>query len=126
MARNSLIWGAAFSALIALTPRVSSAETDNFALPAGSMSWQYECKAGRQCPTKCTVQGADLFSTTNYVSLTITKMPDKAVWFQLDTGTVPINYIFFQAESVTCSIAGATLTSIRKDEAEKPRTSPQQ
>ena len=124
MARNSLIWGAAFSALMALTLRVSSAETDNFALPAGSMTWQYECKVGTSCPTKCTVQGADVFATSNYVSLTITKMPDKIFWFQLDTGAFPINYIF-QAESVTCSIAGAALTSIRKDEVDKPRTSPQ-
>jgi hypothetical protein len=124
MGRNSFISGVAVSALV-LTARASSAETGNFTLPAGSMSWHYECKSGTQCPTKCTVQGTELVSTGNYISLTIAKVPDKTFWLHIDTGVVPVDYIF-QAESVTCSLSNATLTSIRKEEAEKPIPSARQ
>jgi hypothetical protein len=108
MLRNSLIIGVAFCVLAFLMPQVSSAEADNFALPAGSTAWRYDCKAGSQCPTKCAIQGADLFATANYISLTVAKLPDRTFWVQINTGVVPINYIV-QADSVMCSVAGAIL-----------------
>jgi hypothetical protein len=123
MAGNSWIRCMGFLVVALLVAPAANGQAGNVALPAGSMTWQYQCKAGSQCPTKCTVQGAELFSTSNYVALTIVELPNKRFWFQVDTGLGPVDYLT-QADTVTCSIAGAMLTSARTQEGDKPLSAP--
>src|ERR1043166_6881592 len=93
MVRSFLTWGAALSALAVLTPCEVDAQVENLVPPAGAMMWHYECQPGTQCPTKCTVKGTELFSTSNYVSLTILKIPDQVYWFRIDTGQTNVDYV---------------------------------
>ena len=100
-------------ALLALgSPRPAHAQADNLSLPQGSTMWHYQCKAGIQCPTRCSVKGSELFSTSEYVSLTIAQIPGQVYWIRIDTGQTHIDYIA-QGDQVICSIVGATLASTR-------------
>ena len=118
MVRSLLTWGAALSALAVLTPCEVDAQVENMVPPAGAMMWHYECQVGTQCPTKCTVKGTELFSTGNYVSLTILQIPDQVYWFRIDTGQTNVDYVA-QADQVICSVVGATLKSARAQESGK-------
>jgi hypothetical protein len=118
MVRNLLTWGAALSALAVLTPCEADAQVENLVPPAGAMMWHYECQPGTQCPTKCMVKGTDLFSTGNYVSLTILQIPNQVYWFRIDTGQTNVDYVA-QADQVICSVVGAMLKSARAQESGK-------
>jgi hypothetical protein len=119
MVRSLLTWGAALSALAVLTPCEVDAQVENMVPPAGAMMWHYECQVGTQCPTKCTVKGTELFSTSDYASLTIVQMPNQVYWIRLDTGQKNVDYVITQADPVMCTIVGATLKSARAQEAGK-------
>ena len=96
--------------LIVVPPGTANAQAENVVLPSGSMMWRYECKAGTQCPTKCSAQGKDLFETGNFVSLTIVKMTNNEHWLRVDAGSSKIDYVI-QTDQFTCTISGAALTS---------------
>jgi hypothetical protein len=117
MVRILLVGAVAFGA-VAILPRMANAQVDNMVPPAGSMMWHYECKTGTQCPTKCAVRGTELFSSGNYVSLTIVQIPGQVYWFRIDTGQGNVDYVA-QADQVVCSMAGATMTSARAQESAK-------
>jgi hypothetical protein len=71
-----------------------------------------------QLPDKVCRRGTELFSTGNYISLTIVQLPSRSYWFRVDTGKGKVDYIA-QADQVNCSIIGATLISARAQESEK-------
>ena len=116
MARRSFTLAFAVGILGAVALQHASAQVDNIVPPPGSMTWQYECKAGTQCPTQCAVKGTELFATSNYQTVTIVRIPEQAYWIRIDTGQGTIDYVA-QADQVACSIAGATLKSagVRED-----------
>jgi hypothetical protein len=99
------------SIIVGLTPNAINAQAANFVPPAGSMMWHYQCKAGAQCPTKCTVQGNELFSTGAFVSLRIWQIPNNIYWFQLEAGANIVDFIVQSPNQFACTIAGATLVS---------------
>ena len=113
MACRSMILGIAFSVMMIMTaPRAVNAQVDNMVPPVGSMMWHYECKAGAQCPTKCTIKGTELFQTGNFQSLTILQIPNQVYWIRVATGQSNLEYVA-QADQFTCSISGATLMSAK-------------
>jgi len=101
-----------------LAMSMANAQVENLSMPTGSTTWHYECKADTQCPTKCAVGGTELFSTGNYISLTIMQLPSRGYWFRVDTGKGKVDYIT-QADQVNCSIMGATLIFVRAQESGK-------
>ena len=116
MVRISRICQAAFTALVVLvSPLVADAQVENMVPPAGAMMWHYECQPGTQCPTKCAVEGTEVFATGNYLSLTILQIPNQVYWFRINTGQTNVDYVA-QADQVICSVVGATLKSVRAQE----------
>ena len=111
MARRSFALALAVGVLAAaVAPQPASAQAGNMLAPPGSMTWQYECKDGTQCPTRCAVKGTELFSSSNYKTLTIVRIPEQAYWIRIDTGQGTIDYVA-QADEIVCSMAGAALKS---------------
>jgi hypothetical protein len=113
MAYRSVISGIVSGvAMIMMASRAADAQIDNMVPPVGSLMWHYECKAGAQCPTRCTVKGTELFSTGNFQSLTILQIPNQVYWIRVNTGQANVDYVV-QADQVACSISGATLMSAK-------------
>ena len=104
-----------------VAPLPAAAQADNMSPPPGAMTWQYECKEGASCPTRCAVKGTELFSTSNYKTLTIVRIPEQAYWLRIDTGQGTIDYVA-QADEIVCSMAGATLKSAGVQEGGKAVT----
>jgi hypothetical protein len=80
-----------------------------------ALTWFYECKPGTQCPTSCTNAGKDLFSTSDYASLTISQMNHQLYWIKVDTGQKTLEYVI-AGEHLQCTIAGAKLAYVRYQE----------
>ncbi len=120
-------WLIGLTALALVRPGTVEAQIDNVSPPAGSMIWQYECKPGIKCPTRCVVKGTELFSTDDFLSLTILQRPDPVYWLRIDYGHTLVDYVGYggQAYELSCSIIGATLKAIRVSEPEKPSATPQ-
>jgi hypothetical protein len=102
---------AAFAAVVGFAPS-AGAQGGDIALPPSSMEWRYECHAGEQCPTTCSIGGAQIFTTANYVSLTILQLPNQVFWFRVDTGDKMVEYVL-TGERINCAMAGATLKAAR-------------
>jgi hypothetical protein len=111
MRRILVAWVGAFSALVGFAPS-ANAQANEISVPTGSMEWRYECPAGVQCPTTCSIKGNQLFSTADYAAVTIFQFPRQVYWFRIDTGDKVIEFIL-EGEQMACSIAGATLKAAR-------------
>jgi hypothetical protein len=96
-----LIWAASLAAALA----------DGTASPT-MLTWSYKCSPGIQCPSTCTSGGKNLFSTSDYLSLTISHMSNHLFWIKVDTGQKPVDYVI-EADQLLCTISGATLASVR-------------
>lgn len=107
---------AGFGALGAAAAADGQVDAPN--VPPGAIPWHYECKGG-DCPTKCTVNGNELFQTGGYASLTILQLPDRRHWIRVQTGQTNIDYVI-QADQVWCTVTGATLTALPARGGENP------
>ena len=114
MRRIFVAWLTAFGAVVGFAGSMTSAnaQATEITLPAGSMEWVYECRAGVSCPTTCSLQGKEVFSTANYVSITVVRLPDHVYWFRVDTGDKPAEFIF-DGGQIVCSFNTATLKTAR-------------
>jgi len=124
MTGSTAIGAIALTTLFALAPLAAKAGSDNIVPPPGSMMWNYECKPGVECPTRCAAKGTELFSTGSYLTLTILQLPNQAFWFQIDTGQTFVYYLVAQSDPVVCSVSGATLVSARAADSTKPAPAP--
>jgi hypothetical protein len=116
--RTIVVWVLPISAIVfslVFAPCKARAQENKIELPPGAMTWNYECKAGAQCPTKCSAKGTELFQTSNYTSMTIVQIADQVFWFRVDTGKNMIEYVT-KSEQVICSITGAGLKSAHAQE----------
>jgi hypothetical protein len=114
MRRLLIAWVAASGALIGFAPSVPSAnaQAQEISVPTGSMEWRYECPAGGQCPTTCSIKGNQIFSTANYTSVTVFQLPNQVFWFRVDTGDKMVEFVM-AADQMACSITGASLKAAR-------------
>src|SRR5262245_53065781 len=103
---------------------ISPLQPSDASPPPGTMMWQYECNAGTQCPTTCTINGNPFFQTSDYATLTITQIPNRVFWVQLDTGDKIIDYLV--QSDVVCSITGAVLKAARARESASSDSRPRQ
>jgi len=112
-----IAWVTASGALIGFAPGVPSAiaQAQEISVPSGSMEWRYECPAGAQCPTTCSIKGNQIFSTANYTSVTIFQLPNQVFWFRVDTGDKMVEFVM-AADQMACSISGASLKAARARE----------
>jgi hypothetical protein len=117
MRRLLIAWVAASGALIGFAPSVPSAnaQAQEISVPTGSMEWRYECPAGGQCPTTCSIKGNQIFSTANYTSVTVFQLPNQVFWFRVDTGDKMVEFVM-AADQMACSISGASLKAARATE----------
>jgi hypothetical protein len=76
------------------------------------MEWQYECQAGVACPTACSSKGDQIFTTANYASVTIFRLPNRVYWFRIDTGGNMVEF-FLESDQLVCSITGAKFKAAR-------------
>jgi hypothetical protein len=90
----------------ATTVPSANAQAHEISVPPGSMEWQYECHAGVACPTACSSKGDQIFTTANYASVTIFRLPNRVYWFRIDTGNNMVEY-FLESDQLVCSITGA-------------------
>jgi len=119
MARNFLTCFKTLVAATVLLPFAVGAQVENLTPPSGSMTWHYECKARKNCPTSCKAKGNELFATSDYRFITILQFPTQGFWIRIDTGQGNVDYVGFQGDQVICSIAGATLIFARSQETAK-------
>src|SRR5262245_15836112 len=121
MRRIVVAWGIAFSAALAVAGTVASAmaQSIDISLPAGSMEWRYECQAGVSWPTVCSLQGKTIFSTADYASVTIVRLPGRAYWFRFDTEDKPVEFVV-EGEQLVCSINSPAVKAARAWEAANP------
>jgi hypothetical protein len=122
MRRILRVWVIASGAVVGFAPGAPSANAQAISLPAGSMEWQYECPAGAQCLTTCSIKGNQIFTTADYATLTIIRLPHQGYWLRIDTGDKTVEWIL-EGEQPLCSIAGATLKASRAWESASPQPS---
>ena len=96
--------------LLLLLPGVALAQSDTVKSAPPAMTWRYDCVAGTQCPSNCSLAGKELFSTSDYHSITIAELSGPVYWIKIDTGQRIIEYIG-QSEQFHCMISGALLVS---------------
>jgi hypothetical protein len=110
----------ALLAICLIAPGEVSAQGKDVSAVPGAVSWTYECKAGTHCPTNCSVgDNKELFASSDYRSLNITRIPGQTAWIKIDTGVSTIEFIT-QIDQLICRISNATLTSLTYGGAAKP------
>lgn len=114
--------GTAFAACLIVGVGSFSACAEEAATPK-ALTWSYECKPGIQCPSSCSNAGKELFSTSDYVSLTISQMNDKLFWIKVDTGQKPLEFVL-ESDHLQCTVSGARLAYVRYQEPGAPVTAP--
>ena len=110
----------ALAAACLIAPSLASAQSKDVSAVPGAITWTYECKEGTQCPTDCSVgDNKELFATSSYRSVSISRMPGQTAWIKVDTGKSTIEFIT-QMDQLICRISNAALTNLTYGGAAKP------